>query len=509
MRNIAAIKRYRTRKMASLGTRAYYLYRRGKMDKMATLICEEFIDLGGVYVKFLQGVMLKSKLMKGWKTNNRLKVFENLDSEHINVRALLKHELGADVVEQNFRTIQPEPFAAGSFGQVYFGELKDGSQVIIKVLRPMIRELLKYDLTLLNWFSRRFMKYYTSMEVNMQQAVQDFRKATLRETDYIAEAEFAAEMHEEYKDHPTMFIPKTYLEFCSPNIIVQEYVGGISAAQLLALKEQGIDPRQYVWEQLGSDIDVQLESLGVEGLKSIFTMERIQGDPHPGNVRFLSNNKVGLIDFGISAQTPKNKAAFFGLLEEWSRLYNDSQNISKLFEQFMRFFVSDLYRALQRLGSLYSSSDLNFTEKVGKIAQESFSRITGQQDIMPLVQDGRALVIINQMINKNNRFGLIVKVEASDILRAAQTYFTLIESFGRRNTVMPRVLMRVVNEISAEHPEIRHHNEETMSIHDAVQTVTSWLERVAERDPSLFSQLIARIKIKPDVTPPPVGGQNA
>ncbi len=506
MRNIAAIKRYRTRKMASLGTRAYYLHKRGKQDKVATLICEEFIELGGVYVKFLQGVMLKSKMMKGWKTNNRLKVFENLDSEHINVHALLKHELGADVIEQNFRSIQPEPFAAGSFGQVYFAELKDGNQVIVKVLRPMIRELLKYDLTLLNWFSRRFLRLYSSMQVNMTQAVQDFRKATLRETDYIAEAEFASEMYEIYKDHPTMYIPKTYLEFCSPNIIVQEYVHGISAAQLLALQEQGVDPRQYVWEQLGSDIDVQLESLGVEGLKSIFTLERIQGDPHPGNIRFLTGNKVGLIDFGISAKTPANKAAFFGLLEEWSRLYSNSQNISKLFEQFMRFFVSDLYRALQRLGSMYSQNDINFTEKVGKVAQESFSRLTGHQDIMPLVQDGRALVIINQMINKNNRFGLIVKVEASDILRAAQTYFTLIESFGRRSSVMPRVLTRVVNEISTEHPEIRHHNEETMSMHDAVETVTSWLERVAERDPSLFSQLVGRIKMKPDITPPPVGG---
>jgi hypothetical protein len=507
MRNIAAIKRYRTRKMARLGTKAYYFYRRGKMDKVATIICEEFIELGGVYVKFLQGVMLKSKLMKGWKTNNRLKVFENLDSEHINVHALMKHELGTEVVEQNFRSIQPEPFAAGSFGQVYFAELHDGSQVIVKVLRPMIRELLKYDLTLLNWFSRRFLKLYTSMEVNMGQAVQDFRNATLKETDYIAEAEFAAEMHEAYKDHPTMYIPKTYLDFCSPNIIVQEYVGGISAAQLLALKEQGIDPRQYVWEQLGSDIDVQLESLGVEGLKSIFTMERIQGDPHPGNIRFLSQNKVGLIDFGISAKTPQNKAAFFGLLEEWNRLYSNSQNISKLFEQFMRFFVSDLYRALQRLGSMSATkSNASFTDQVGRVAQESFSNLTGHQDIRPLVEDGRALTIINHMINKNNRFGLIVKVEASDILRAAQTYFALIESFGRRSTVMPKVLNRVVTEIGIEQPEIRHHNEETMSIHDAIETVTSWLERVAERDPNLFAQLVGRIKMKPDVTPP---GQHA
>lgn len=489
--------------MARLGTKAYYLYRRGKLDQMATLICEEFIELGGVYVKFLQGVMLKSKLMQGWKTNNRLKVFENLDSEHINALAILKHELGEDVVNENFRLVQPEPFAAGSFGQVYFGELKDGQQVVIKILRPMIRELLKYDLTLLNWFSRRFLKLYTSMEVNLSQAVDDFRQATMRETDYIAEAEFANELYEEYKGHPQLYIPKTYIEFCSPNIIVQEYVGGISAAQLLGLMEQGVDPRQYVWEQLGSDIDVQLEVLGFESMKAIFTLERIQGDPHPGNVRFLSENKIGLIDFGISARTPQNKAAFFGLLQEWNELYKDGQNISKLFEQFMRFFVSDLYRALRRLGMLYAGKgQANFTQQVGHVAQESFKHISGQQDIRPLLEDGRALVILNQMVNKNNRFGLVVKVEASEILRAAQTYFSLIESFGRRNTVLPRVFQRVIVEVSNEYPELRNHNEESMSIHDAVETVTSWLERVAERDPALFAQITGRIKMKPDIIPP-------
>lgn len=505
MSNIAAIKRYRTRKMARLATRAYYLYRRGKMEKAATLICEEFIELGGVYVKFLQGVMLKSKWLRGWQTSNRLKVFENLDSEPINAMALLRHELGEEVVHENFRSVQPEPFAAGSFGQVYFAELNDGSQVIVKILRPMIRELLKYDLSLLGWFSRRFMKFYTTAEVRMDQAIKEFRAATLRETDYISEAEFANEMYECYKNHPLLFIPKTYLTLCSPNIIVQEYVSGISAAQLLALKEQGIDPRQYLWEQTGSDIDVQLEVLGCESLKAIFTQERIQGDPHPGNVRFMTGNRVGLIDFGISAKTPVNKAAFFGLLEEWNRLYSDSQNISMLFEQFMRFFVSDLYRALQSIGSFYArAGKKNFAQEVGRVAQESFSRITGQQDIRPLVEDGRAIAIINQMINKNNRFGLVIKLEASDILRAAQTYFTLIESFGKRSTIMPRVFTRVINEISAEFPEMRNRQEETMSMHDAVETITSWLERVAERDPTLFAQLMNRIKIKPDITPPPI-----
>src|ERR1039458_4682013 len=91
--SIAAIKRHRTAKIASLGTKAYYLYRHDQQDKMYTLICEEFIELGGVYIKFLQGVLLQNHALRQWHNPDKLKVFENLDHEPIDVVRLLQTEL--------------------------------------------------------------------------------------------------------------------------------------------------------------------------------------------------------------------------------------------------------------------------------------------------------------------------------------------------------------------------------------------------------------------------------
>src|SRR3989344_2571942 len=188
-----------------------------------------------------------------------------------------------------------------------------------------------------------------------------------------------------------MVIPKTYTELCTPNMIVQEYVGGLSAAQIIKLQHQGVDPKTYVAEQIGSDLDIQLEILGVEFMTGIFNLPRIQGDPHPGNIRLLPGNKVGMIDFGIAASTPQNKAALFGLLSEWNRLYSDNTRIGNLFEQFIRFFVSDLYRALKKLSTMRpqaTANDEDFTRHVGKIAQETFSNTVGTRDLLPLLQDG-------------------------------------------------------------------------------------------------------------------------
>ncbi len=503
MNTIASIKRYRTKRIAQLATKAYYFHKRGKQSEVVNLICDEMVALGGVYVKFLQGVLLKSAFLKHWQAQDRMKIFENLESEPINIDALLSHELGAKY-KQNIAIIQPEPFAAGSFGQVYFGQMKDGTQVVIKVLRPMIRELLKYDLALIGWFSRRFVSRLTrNMDIKLDQAIDEFRAATLKETDYVEEANFAKELYDNYKNHPYFVVPKTFTELCTPNIIVQEYLGGISAVQLINLKDQGVDLRQYVWEQLGSDIDVQLEMLGFEAINGIFNLPRIQGDPHPGNIRLLPGNKVGVIDFGIAAHTPKDKAAFFGVIEEWNDLYKNGENIAGLFEQFMRFFVSDLYKALKRLSSLQQNKtdESSFTKQVGQVAEENLSTALGNSDVRSLVKDGKALGAINGLINKNNRFGLVMRLEASEILRAAQTYITLIDSLGRRDVVMPRVFERVVNQVGQDHPELRHQTDDNMSINDAIEIVSTWLERVAERDPGLFQQLVRRITLKKTTEP--------
>jgi hypothetical protein len=496
-KSLNAIKRHRTARLARLATRAYYLHRRGRDEEMSTLICNEFVNLGGVYVKFLQGVMLHSELMKKWHNPERLKIFENLDQEPLDIMRILQHELSPEQLQQ-ITMVQPQPFAAGSFGQVYYGQHVNGKPIIIKVLRPMIRELLRYDLRLISRFARSFcIKLYKNMQVNIDQAIKEFTQSTLRETDYIEEAHFAAELYNVYKGNKYFIIPETFLELCTPHIIVQEYISGLSVAQVMKMQEQGVDPKTYVAEQTGSDLDVQLQILGIESLGGIFKLRRVQGDPHPGNIRLLSQNRVGLIDFGISAHSPKNKGAFFGMIEEWNRLYTGDQNIANLFEQFIRFFVNDLYKSLKKLAS-YSGNDgteTDYTREVGRIAQETFSKVIGTADIQPLIEDGRILQIINRVVNKENRFGLVMKLEATEILRAAQTYITLVETLGRRNAVMPKVFTYVVNDVRKNHPDILHQGEDTTSIADALEVVSSWLERVAERDPLLFQQLVHKIRM--------------
>jgi len=508
----AALKRERTRKLARLGARVYYLRRRGREQEMYDLVCNEFLELGGVYIKFLQGVLFSTPMMKRWHSPNRLKIFENLRYQPLDLVNILRQDLPPALLSQ-IALVQPQPFAAGSFGQVYLGQHADGTKIIIKVLRPMIRELLKFDLRLLSLFSKRWTSAeFQNIEVNMDQAMKDFRNATLSETDYITEAQFAQDLYAAYKNHPKMVIPKTYVELCTPHIIVQEYIGGVSGAVLLQQKEVGADPVQFIRERVGSDLDEQLTTLGVESLNGAFGMPRIMGDPHPGNVRFLPDNKIALIDFGISARAPRNRAAFFGILAEWSRLYGGEANLPALFEQFVRFFVNDLYRALKKMSTIMPQSvqaqaskvkqtNTDLMEEVSRLVQKIFDNALGTSDIRVIVAEGRFLQAFGHMVNRGNRLGLVVDMESSEILRAAQTYISLIEALERRNVIVPRLLSETVRRVSAEHADIIHQSDAPVSASQAIGIVNGWLERIALRDPALFRQLLSRIDLRKTISP--------
>lgn len=462
---------------------------------MYNLVCEEFMSLGGVYVKFLQGVLLQSAVMRRWHNPDKLRIFENLESEHLDIVAILRHELGPEKLQQ-ITGIQPQPFAAGSFGQVYYGQLQNGQPVIIKVLRPMIRELLKYDLKLLGAFSRSFFKkLYKNMSIKMQDALKEFSDATLRETDYKAEVAFANEMYDAYKDHPTFIIPRTYTELCTNNIIVQDYIDGISCAQLIKLAEQGIDPVIYVKETLGSDLTEQLRTVGYESIMGIFRHKRIQGDPHPGNIRFMTENRVGMIDFGISATAPHEKGALFGMLESYDHIFKGSQTAIDLFQQGLRFFVSDLYRSLKKLATIYGEQNKDYLNEVSRLASDVFTEATGSDLItMDVKSDQGVLSTINRVLNKGNRFGLVMKLENSDILRSIQTYTSTLSRIGLYHEVLPGVLDAAIRDIQKEFPEIVNDSDDHIAVSDAIDTITKWLERVAEKDPALFQQLMGKIR---------------
>jgi hypothetical protein len=101
-------------------------------------------------------------------------------------------------------------------------------------------------------------------------------------------------------------------------------------------------------------------------------------------------------------------------------------------------------------------------------------------------------------VNKGNRFGLIMRLEATDILRTVQTYTSLVSSLGRYREVVPPMMDQVTQDIRRLYPETITNTDDQIAVGDAIDTIMEWLERVAERDPALFRQLMQKIRLGRD-----------
>ena len=490
---IFALKKKRLLAIINLLRKAAYLNYRHKKDEMYNLICSKLLELGGVYIKFLQGVVVQSWTMQRWQSDNKLDIFENIKSKIDNTEQILKDNLGYNL--NRLTNIEKKPFAIGSFGHVYKATLDGKHPVIIKILSPEIRKTLKFDLRLLKffWYSHlRVIRFNKGL--SFKHIFTDFKRQTMQEIDYVKEAEAAYNQYLIYKDHPTVVIPKTYLELCTAEIIIQDYVEGISIANLLKLQEADgeFDLKKYVKAELSSDVVEQLQTLAYEILWGTFHHHQIVGDPHPGNVILMKNNKVGLIDFGIIAYGSKHPIAYLRLMKTYTHLSNDKASLEEFFLASLQFFGRDLYLALDKISNLIPKGErkINLNEQLARVMQKAFSEEYTGKNLTNVVRSPKALVIFDRIANRHNRFGFNLKVSDSEMLRTLVTLTGLIDLLGIYEEVVYPAYGRAIEKVEEVYPDLKSLNEVDISYNQAFNIAFAWLERVANRDPRLFRDMM-------------------
>ena len=451
-------------------------------------ICDEFLELGGIYVKFLQGVLLQSDVMKNWNGANKYKIFEAVPIVDIDVAEVLKKEL-KKAPHDVFASFDKEPFATGSFGQVYKAKLHDGTQVIIKILRPHIRQILKFDMRLLSFVTVLLSSDFTSLDVSLKRAIRDFKVMTLREVDYVAEAGFAEEMYRVFQDDPLIFIPNTYAQLCTSQMIVQDFVPGVSVAEVLTkLQKESIDPVAETRRLTGSDLHRQLTHLGTQVLLKFFTQPRMPGDLHPGNVKLLDGDRVGIVDFGISARQPRTPNIFYTMLKQLTHVSTDGSSAGEMFVTYIKYFSYDLYLAFDRLSRQFGDQE-KLTDVMIRYAQDIFDRQTKSSfDVSEIQYSTMFGAYVNKVVNQGNQFCIVTKVSEIELLRAVQTLVALIDSLGLR-VLIGEIFQNVYQAVTRDLPQYTHEPANPLSLHEATAIIDAWLGRVALKNPELFLKI--------------------
>lgn len=203
------------------------------------------------------------------------------------IRPQLVAALGMEP-EQVFARLDEEPLAAASLAQTHRAWLADGTAVVLKIRRPGIGDTIDADLRLLARLAEIVetrapdLKRYRPAEV-----VQQFTLSLRRELDFAAECRNAERIAANFANDPQILIPAVHWEWTCESLNVQDFVDGIPGRDLVAVDAAGLDRKALA--RTGAGIV----------LKMVLQDGCFHADPHPGNIFYLRDGRIAVIDFGM------------------------------------------------------------------------------------------------------------------------------------------------------------------------------------------------------------------
>lgn len=260
-------------------------------------------------------------------------------------RQVIEEDLGLSL-QRAFLSLDEEPLAAASIGQVYAAVLPGGQQVIVKVQRPEAARQIRKDIELLTQFAE-LLEGRIDVGFSLVGLVQEFARSINRELDYVLEARNADRFAANFEDSQSVKIPRVYWRYCSPRVLTLERLVGPTLNS------------EVVFNLPLGEKRALANSLTDCWFKQIFKDGFFHADPHPANIVYLDEGRLGLLDFGLA-----------GFLRE-----ADLEEGVRLFLHVMQSDIPGIKRSLRHLGVEWSPSA---DEAVTQTIEEAFSRYFGR-----------------------------------------------------------------------------------------------------------------------------------
>lgn len=359
-------------------------------------------SLGPVWVKFGQMLSTRRDLFAPEIADELAKLQDQVAPFPGDAaQQLIEQALQISDISEVFADFDITPLASASIAQVHTAKLRQTddsfADVVIKVIRPGIRQLIDADLQLMSdiaGFVARFVP--EARRLRPREVVAEYRKTIIDELDLQREAANAMQLRRNFTDSDSLYIPLVYADYSRPNVMVMERIYGIPVSDITALNAQ----------------NTNLELLAKRGVEVFFTQvfrdSFFHADMHPGNI-FVSfehpeNPKYIGIDCGI-----------VGTLNSADKRY--------LAENFVAFFNRD-YRKVAQLhvdsGWVpYETSVEEFESAIRTVCEPIFEK--------PLAEISFGQVLLN-LFNTARRFNMQVQPQ----LVLLQKTLLYIEGLGRQ-----------------------------------------------------------------------------
>lgn len=244
-------------------------------------------DLGPTFVKIGQIMSSRQDMFSERYCRELRKLRDNVSPMGMDIiREVIEDEYGQSL-EDIFLDFDEIPLGSASIAQVHKAILMDGQEIVVKVQRPHIYEMMERDISLV----RRAIKLLRLNEVlgsvvDLNIVLDEFWHTAKEEMDFLNEAEFAKRFAKLNESIQYIESPDIKTEYSTSKVLVMEYVNGLQIEQFLQLQQVGYDCQEIATK------------LAENYIKQIVDDGFFHADPHPGNIR-IRDGKIVWIDFGM------------------------------------------------------------------------------------------------------------------------------------------------------------------------------------------------------------------
>ncbi|MCU1394349.1 MAG: hypothetical protein JWM34_2777 [Ilumatobacteraceae bacterium] len=221
------------------------------------------------------------------------------------VRLTVEQDLGARL-EDVFSFFDTKPIAAASIAQVHAATLLSGEEVVVKVQRPAVSQLVRKDLRVMAWLAPHLVgRIPIAALANPPALVDLFAETIVEELDFRIEGanmlDMAAVLHDLKQDR--FVVPRPHPKLVTRRVLVMERVNGFNFDDVAGMHDAGIDTEAVI----RSGMIAFMEGAMVEGI--------FHGDLHGGNMLVLADGRTALLDFGIVGRlSNERRLAFLRLM---------------------------------------------------------------------------------------------------------------------------------------------------------------------------------------------------
>jgi ubiquinone biosynthesis protein len=254
------------------------------------------VDLGPVYVKLGQLLSTRPDLLSASYIEELSTLQDEVPPEPWSeVEVVLRQQLKRPL-EETFAVFNPIPVAAGSIAQTHKATLADGREVAVKVQRPGIDLVVAQDISLILGIADLVARTEFGQLYEIKSIAEEFTKALEAELDFTLEGSNTEQLRgnlsdSRWFDPSQIVVAQIYWDLTTPKLLVMEWLDGVPILSANLNTQNGVDP------------EAKREAITTLLFRAFFQQLYIDGffhaDPHPGNLFYLSDGRVALIDCGM------------------------------------------------------------------------------------------------------------------------------------------------------------------------------------------------------------------